>query len=279
MKAWFGLCVLVVLGCKRESEHAPPARASTAPADAPLASAAPRSASPKASSHAPPHAVVALEQLTRARALVSAWDTALNRHDVAALAPLYAENVSFYGRATPRDELMRAKQRALTATPDYAQALSNLTLSRDADGSVKVNFTKRSGARNAQREVDASLRLQRSKDGFLIASESDAPSDARSDRDKTCMEVALEAAYALPEVARAFKDAPADARPGGVTYTEEPTSGSAALGFHHDDHFEAVFSVDVDAGKLNASQYGEALPVPSAVQARVRAKCAPRAGL
>lgn len=262
MKWRLGLCALLALGCKREPERAAPTEASAAPVVV----------APSGVPAAKP-VIATVDPLTRARAVVSAWDAALNRHDAPALVPLYAASVSFYGRTTPREDLIRAKQKALARTPDYTQSISNLTLSNEADGAVKVSFTKRSGARNAQRDVDASLRLLPSGDGFLIDSESDAPTDARSDNDKNCMEVALDAAYSLPEVVRFFKEAPADARPGGVTFTEEQNRGSAALGFHHDDRFEAVFSIEVDAGRLNVSQYGDVVPVPNGLQSRVRAKC------
>lgn len=259
-----GLCALVLIGCKREPDRVVPPAASAAPV--PVAAS---------SAQAPASSASAPDPLVRASAVVSAWDAALNRHDAAALAPLYAASVSFYGRTMTRDALLDSKRRALAATPNYSQSLSNLRLANDADGGVKATFTKRSGANDAQREVGASLRLQPVGAGFLIASESDAPTDARSDENKTCMEVAMDVVNALPQVTSFFKTAPADARPGGVTYTEEPTRGSAAIGFHHDDRFEAIFFIDVDAGKLGVNQYSEPLTVPTAAQARVRAKCSP----
>lgn len=260
---WWCLCALVVLGCKREPQRVAPPAASAAPV-ASAVSAAPN----------PLPSAQAVDALSRAGALVRAWDAALNRHDATALGPLYADKVSFYGQTTTRDALVQAKQRALAATPDYAQSLSDLRLSNDPDGSVKATFTKRSGAKTAQRQVIASLRLQRAGEGFLIASESDAATDARSDANKSCMELAMDVTYALPQVRSFYAQAPADARQGGVLYDDGPAHGSAAIGFHHDDRFEAVFFIDVEAGKLSVTQYSEPLAVPSAVQARVHAKCA-----
>lgn len=265
-----GWCALLVLGCQRdrEREHVAPTRASATPA------AASGSAAPSVSGNAAGVAAAKLAPLERAGAVVRAWDAALNRHDAAALAALYAPSVSFYGQTLPREKLVESKKKALGASPDFEQSLSNLNLASEADGSVSATFTKRSGPAKAQREVAARLRLNELNGNYVIALESDAPTDARSDDNRSCMEVAMATAYALPEVDKLFKEAPADARPGGLSFPEEAGRESAAIGFHHDDRFESVFYVEVQNGDLTVSEYGEPLKIPSAARARVRAKCA-----
>ncbi|MGC4089254.1 MAG: nuclear transport factor 2 family protein [Polyangiaceae bacterium] len=214
-----------------------------------------------------------LAALEAARAVVTAWDTALNRHDVTALARLYAPTVSFYSRRVSRAALLESKQKALAATPDYAQQLSKLNISPLDDGTALVSFDKRSGsAAGAQRSVPARLRLEKWGGALVIAVESDSPSDARADASRSCIDVAVDVAESLPAVSRIYANPDPAARPGGVTYQEEGDA-SAALGYHHDDRFEAIFYVNVEKGVLSVTEYGEPLPIPAEGMDRVRAKC------
>jgi hypothetical protein len=217
-----------------------------------------------------------LEPLTRAGNVVRAWDGALNRRDAEALAGLYAESVSYYGQTLKREKVIASKKKALAATPDFAQSLSNLNLASESDGSVSATFTKRSGPAKAQRDVPARLKLREVGGKFLIALESDEPSDANSDDERDCLGVALAVAHELPQVKRLFNEAPADAGFGGVTFPDEPGYAGASIGFHHEDHFESVFVVEVKNGELSVMQYGEPLALSSAARARVRAKCTDR---
>ncbi|MFZ5892999.1 MAG: hypothetical protein ACOY0T_18200 [Myxococcota bacterium] len=275
-RSWLALCAVLLAACKRgPGQAAPAASSSTSPmAVATVPSAAPIASGARPSTALPPEKQGLLE---RARAVVNAWDAALNQHDADRLTPLYAEMVSYYGRTLTRDKLVEQKRKALATTPDYTQTLSHLTLAADADGSVQVRFDKRSGSQKAQRSVPARLRLEKNGDSFRIAVESDAPSDARSDIGRPCEAVAMDVAMSLPRVKTLLESAGPDARQGALFYPEEVVGDvSASIGFHHDERFQVAFIVEVKEGNLSVLESGEALPIPSEARARVHAKCAPQ---
>lgn len=211
--------------------------------------------------------------LERASAVVDAWNAALNRHDADALAAVYAPEVNFYGQRTPRASIVATKRKALAATPTFVQKLDSVRIVPDGDG-FSVTFDKTSGAADLPKRVQARLRIESVADVYAIAVESDVVSDARSDVARTCSDVAHDVVMHLPAVERVFKEAPADARTGGVTYEERADAVSAAIGFHHDDRFESVFQFSVENGKLNVTGYDD-VTVPAKDQARIRAKCRP----
>ena len=78
-------------------------------------------------------------------------------------------------------------------------------------------------------------------------------------------------AFSLPEVAKALAAATDDAPFGGVSYPTEGKHYSAALGYHHQDRFEAAFFLDWLSGAFSVNQ-GD-LGVPAAGMARVKAAC------
>lgn len=108
--------------------------------------------------------------------------------------------------------------------------------------------------------------------GFLVV-KGDLEQAALSLVDPTCERLAEYVAENLAEVRKVFDEAPEEARPGGVRYPAEGDDFSMALGFHHDDRFEAIFFVDVVNGELSVENGGQPLTVPPTELERVRRAC------
>jgi hypothetical protein len=199
---------------------------------------------------------------------MNAWNSALNAHDIAKLQNLYAPEVSFYGRNFSREQVAAAKRTALAASPAFKQRLSDIRIAPD-DAGASATFSKASGAKPVPGRLVVAC-----ADGavYAITTESDAPSDALAAQGHESCEAAMNAvALSLPEVIKQMAYATDDAPFGGLTYPTEGKHYSAALGFHHEDHFEASYFLDWMNGVFTINQ-GD-LQVPAAGLARVRAAC------
>jgi ketosteroid isomerase-like protein len=201
--------------------------------------------------------------------LLHDWNDALNAHDAAALEKLYTPRVSFYGQSLSRARVATAKRQALAATPGYKQELSDL---RFAGGDIfaSVTFSKASAG---AKTVSGRLAVQCGDDQrFGIALESDAPTDALGEPNAGCEAAMYEVAFEQPPVKEAQALGTDDAPFGGLSYPPDGRHVSAAIGYHHPDHFEAAFFLDWQKGVFTINQ-GD-VPVPPAGQARVKAVCA-----
>lgn len=74
--------------------------------------------------------------------LVRSWSRALDAHDVAALASMYAPRVQFHGREVARDAVLAAKRRALGRGSVFHQSIvGNITVSPSDAGGHTVACT------------------------------------------------------------------------------------------------------------------------------------------
>jgi hypothetical protein len=180
------------------------------------------------------------------------------------------DRIALYRKQMSREGAVAQKRAALAAAPDFAQRLSEIEVAPAAGGGAVATFVKQSGSGQKASSVRGQLTVEVRGSSYAIVVESDAPTDALTAPATTCLGAAMEVAQALPEVKKEFAEADPDARQGGVTYSEEGNSASAALGFQHDDRFESVIEIDVVDGVLEVKKYGVPLAVPAKEVERVR---------
>jgi hypothetical protein len=245
-------------------------------------------AAPSAAAPAPVSAAAAAPKVDpvrdEAKAVTEAWSAALDRHDVAALEPLYGDRVAFYGNVASRSAVLEAKRRALGPKSTFRQTIADVepaSITHDEELRVVVTFTKRSGSPPKLATVDAKLVLAGRP--LRIVEESDTPSDEKA-KEKSlsrCQTVASEVVQSLPPVKKLLADVAAelpkypDRFMGGLgVLPNENGKFSTGIGVHHPDRYEALVWYDVDNdGALHVSAMGEDVPVPPAMQARVVAAC------
>jgi hypothetical protein len=235
----------------------------------------------------PPPAAIPDESARRA---VYAWSSALDRHDVDGLAPLYADRVRFYGKDLTRDAVLSRKQDALRAQPTFRQEIVGPIDLQPADpGEVAARFTKRSGAAKRMRITRARVVLGAGAGGVLRVveesdEEADKPSAAPSHRDlANCEGTTAKLVQALPQVKKAVAEAMAaaahagpDTHFGSITPVEDDDGFTVELGIDTPDRFEASVFYSVDAaGAVSVTVEGEDIAVPAHVARAVRAACAP----
>jgi hypothetical protein len=205
------------------------------------------------------------------RALVTAWNVALNAHDAEALAGLYAPQVSFYGRSFSRAQVLAAKSAALAVAPAFKQQLSKVRIAPEPLLGARVTFEKSSAG---AKTVQARLLVHCTDDGvYAITAESDAPSDELGAAKEGCEDAMYSVAFGLPEVTKELANATDGAPFGSVSYPVEGTHYSLSLGFHHPDRFEAIFFVDWLNDAFTIQEGADPLPVPPAALARVKSAC------
>lgn len=110
---------------------------------------------------------------------VGAWNDANSRHDIDALARIYAPQVDFYGQHLALKDVIAAKADPFRRAPDFRQELSNITVVQTGD-TILATFTKAWTSNGARRSVAASVKLKRETGGFLVTEETDASVTAQS---------------------------------------------------------------------------------------------------
>jgi hypothetical protein len=105
--------LLVLASCKR------------ATADATADAGTPRIAAPLPKDTTPP-AAAPIE--VRIREAVRDWNAAHAKRDAHALGPLYADKLSHYGKEMPRAEVVKAKEAAFAAAPDFTQSIGKIDI-------------------------------------------------------------------------------------------------------------------------------------------------------
>jgi hypothetical protein len=220
-----------------------------------------------------------------ARAVVLAWNTALDKHDIVALAGLYAPRVKFYGAGEVTfSALIEGKKRALgKGSTFHQQIVSDLDIAKGDGDSIDVRFTKRSGAPTLS-DVRARLVLARGDAGkLLIVEETDEPSDARAQKRaaRGCAEIAADVVNDLPQVKKLVADVRKelpkypDRHFGGIGPLDEDDGGfTIGIGVHHPDRYEGLvwYTVKRD-GTLTGTAMGEDLDIPAAKKAEVARAC------
>ncbi len=208
---------------------------------------------------------------------VQAWNDALNRHDVEALASLYAERVVLYGNDVPRATALKAKRDALARRKTYAQQIVGAiaVTSGDGAGEFTARFRKRSGPVERERETPAKLSFRLSDGGSPMITEEadDLPVAAATlaDAGSECEPTAARVVNAIPAVRKAIEDtkqavseSKGQSRFGGIgpTYDDEHKL-TASLGVFGEQGFEEVVSYTVERGRLSVSIMGAGETVPA----------------
>jgi hypothetical protein len=246
---------------------------------------------------------------------VTAWNRALDRHDVTALDGLYAQDVCFYGQRMTKSAILESKRRALSADGTFQQQIVGAieVVAVVSGESAIATFVKRSGDPGHLQDVRARIFLKnfaidyaRPDAKWSIAGENEANAASKPaldhcesevaysfknipEADSRCDEAASEVFGELPEVKRAMarmwkdynarvKDEPNIAVGGFGPQENGDGSYTVARGLHTDERFEdfAGYRVDRSTGRLEVSISGEDSPPISAPNLRkVEAACKP----
>lgn len=205
--------------------------------------------------------------------MLKAWTHALNASDAAALEPLYAEKVRFYGSTFPRTEVIARKRKALAASPGFTQQVIGQPSYRDESDRIRVSFQKRSGLPGKLTDVRSTLVLTKLPK-LTIAEETDAATEQRFQRENEakptdCASAVSALVDSTPLAAKLYatidknlKPYPAsdDLHPGGMgPFMPAETDGKSYevwIGVHHPDRFEnyGTFSVTLK-GDVTADSF------------------------
>lgn len=107
---------------------------------------------------------------------VQAWNAALNKADVAALAPLYAARVEAYGKSMDRQTCMDGKQAWLAKNVGYRQTLGEDFGVRTTAEGIELSFEKTTVLAGKSKTFDAYLVFD--SESYEIVRESDLTTDA-----------------------------------------------------------------------------------------------------
>jgi ketosteroid isomerase-like protein len=278
------LAAPAIWGCNdSSSSSAPPA---------PSASVAVPASSAAGSSPAPSPGTAAAGSPTKPDAsptdpresVVRAWNDALTRHDLDALAKVYAAHVLFYGTSMTRDACVAAKKQAFERTPDYRQTLRDDRVRMDpvdADH-VRAHFTKISSVAHKDQAYEATLLLVREGGDWRIGEETDSATDRALAR--SC-DTAVGALASTTKPAQEFLNTPVSKEAlaagfisrGWMVFPPPAPGAPYSVAFHSNfpDHMANELFVDVDPKTGAASQADgtEPLKVHPALQAAVVAAC------
>jgi ketosteroid isomerase-like protein len=218
------------------------------------------------------------------QSLVTAWSHALDTHDVAALGPMYAPRVRFYGKEVPRATVLAAKAHALGPTSTFHQDIvGEIRVSVNDDATYLATFTMRSGT-STRTDVTARVSVSRMDGGtWQIVEETDEVTVARAAR-KTryaCPELASDVVNELPVVKKLLADTRkeidahyTDRFLGGIGPIQDENGFQAGLGVHQPERYEAlVWYTVTTAGDLTVTVSGNDVAVPEARRAAVKSLC------
>jgi ketosteroid isomerase-like protein len=183
-----------------------------------------------------------------AAGVVKTWNDALDKHDVAALEKVYADNVVFYALGSkPKASVIAMKKSALGPKSTFHQQIVDKIEVTKTDKGFEAAFTKRSGNGTKLGDTKALLVLAGSRGELRITEERDYPRPKES-----CEDVASLVAWGIPEVKKAMDDVRAelkkhpDRTEGGLgPMTMEDGTIVASLGVHSPERFETIASYTV----------------------------------
>lgn len=221
---------------------------------------------------------------TAAQVAVRNWNEALDRHDLEKLERLYGDEVYFYGLKRSKAQVMQAKRAALAKQPRFRQEIIGpIDFQKPLDDTVNANFTKKSGTGDKLLVIAAKLVLNRRGNDWVIVEESDEKSLREQDATpEGCEPKVTEVVHALPEVARALKEAAdeVDKSDGGASlggFGPQPDGYggfSVVTGVFMDDRLDSRVAYDVDRqGHLKVLVRYEAVTPPEAALRAVEQAC------
>lgn len=194
MRRLLPLLVLLAACSTKNKEPAPVASSSAA-----VVSSAPSAAAAASSAPTGPEADV--------KKVVRAWNDALDKHDVAALEPLYGDPVFFYTKPQPKKTVLAAKKSALGPKSTFHQKIMDEIVVAKTDKGWSATFTKQSGNGARLGETKALLVLSADatdagpRSALVITEERDAPSTASA-----CGAAATAVVHAIPAVKKLMDD-------------------------------------------------------------------------
>jgi hypothetical protein len=227
----------------------------------------------------------ALDPTAAARQVVQAWNDALNRHDVAAMAGLYDERVRFYGREASKASVLKAKQGAFGTASTFTQQIEGpITIAPGSGGELVATFLKRSGSAGKLHEVHAKLALRAADGGLpMITEETDEVSAQRGEDAGApdCETMAAHVVNALTEVKREVADLKKTADESGSSshfggfgpIYEGDSKFSAGIGLYTDQRFQGEINYTVDHGHLYVDILGTNVSVPISAQKVIEHAC------
>ena len=110
--------------------------------------------------------------------LVVTWNHAIATHDLAAMRPLYADTVSYYGKRLSKSEVLARKAAFYDRNPGYTQYIDEVTESTLAGNKVEIYFTKEMRyAADKETRLSAYLVFEKRDDTWKIIEESDRVTD------------------------------------------------------------------------------------------------------
>ena len=109
--------------------------------------------------------------------VVVAWNDATTKHDLAALAAVYGDEVTFYGADLVRADCVTKKADAFQRSPDSTQRIRDAKVMPDGNDGAYVTFTKDSTAEGKTTSVGGYVYVDRAQ---LIA-EGDLPKTEAKD--------------------------------------------------------------------------------------------------
>jgi len=111
-------------------------------------------------------------------ALVDRWNNVLNRVQDAQPQSLYADQVDWFGKVLPAQQVIASDREFLAKNKDYRQSIVstlNIQPAGENDDRVLVRFVKRAGVdTDNEKNYPAELQLQKNAAGWRIVSETDA---------------------------------------------------------------------------------------------------------
>ncbi len=111
-------------------------------------------------------------------ALVDRWNNVLNRVQGAQPQSLYADQVDWFGKVLPAQQVIANDREFLAKNKDYRQSIVstlNIQPTGENDDRVLVHFVKRAGVNSDnEKNYPAELQLQKNAAGWRIVSETDA---------------------------------------------------------------------------------------------------------
>jgi DNA-directed RNA polymerase specialized sigma24 family protein/ketosteroid isomerase-like protein len=257
----------------------------------PLVQQALSAASPDAG---PPDAAPPDAMLEDVRRTIRDWNAAMNRHDLQALKPLYAEDVSYYDRwdpTIPRARVLDAKRAMFGPASAYSQDVLGEVAVRPGDimASRVAVFRMNATVAGVTKVTTVTVTLERELDGrFAISKETNEEGlRSKADWQLHCLTAASEAVRAVSEVQAFYAQAAKDTKTAEGEYPRLTEMDREDL---PGERFERVtgygtetrllpsprvdYVVDRKTGRVDVKVSGKPVAVPAGAFAEIAAACA-----